>query len=297
MSALLLYLAARNRVRLGCRVAGSVRLQHRLKLFPTPRRTSHTICPEQLLPQDLLAFARAAVVTPGAMDGVEQADAVLFAQFPSELDLSGPVRSRGRRPRRHLSRRLRPSATTSASSSGPARPGMEWRGINVVYRAEPGAPEAAQRRSRHVLLAPSYWVLVLPTIFGPLLLESAVMIAMPTGPRTVSKYRRVTIPGSLADQIGIKQYSFVSITSCSDRSLIEIRPTRAPRRTYGRQDPRRPRWVPQSRQVTLPATVLNATGLDIGSVVAFRAADGCVQVFDASRVVDPMSPTAPGGAR
>lgn len=119
------------------------------------------------------------------------------------------------------------------------------------------------------------------------------MVVMPTGPRTVNEFRRVTIPSVLADQVGIKQYSFVSIASSPrDRSLIEIRPARVPRGTLGRQDPRRPRRVPKSRQVTVPATVLTAAGLEIGSAVAFRAAGDCVQVFDASRVLDPVSSSA-----
>lgn len=116
---------------------------------------------------------------------------------------------------------------------------------------------------------------------------------MPTGPRRVNELRRVTIPRVLADRAGIKQDSFVSISGArSDQTVIEIRPARAPRNTLGKRDPRRVRKVPQSRQVTVPAVVLEAAGLDIGSVVAFRTAGNCVQLFDATRVVDPVAALA-----
>lgn len=105
--------------------------------------------------------------------------------------------------------------------------------------------------------------------------------------------RRVTIPGVLADQVGIRQDSFVSIACArGDQTVIEIRPERAQRSTFGKRDPRRVRRVPQSRQVTVPAVVLEAAGLDIGSFVAFRTAGDCVQLFDATRVVDPVAALA-----
>lgn len=111
--------------------------------------------------------------------------------------------------------------------------------------------------------------------------------------------RRVTIPGVLANQVGIKQDSFVSVACArGDQTVIEIRPARAPRNTLGKRDPRRVRRVPRSRQVTVPAVVLEAAGLNIGSAVAFRAAGDCVQIFDAARVIDPVAEFAmAGGSR
>ena len=108
---------------------------------------------------------------------------------------------------------------------------------------------------------------------------------LPTGPRTIDVFRRVTIPAAVADQSGVKQNSWVRIGVAAE-GIVEIVPVRAPRSgRFTHRDPARPRRLRTSRQIALPAPVMESAGLAVGTAVAFMAARGGVQLFDAARVI------------
>ncbi|MEP9393223.1 hypothetical protein ABLE94_13350 [Gordonia sp. VNK1] len=112
---------------------------------------------------------------------------------------------------------------------------------------------------------------------------------LPTGPRTIDSFRRITIPAKVAKASGVRQPSWVRIGVVADQRIVEIVPTRGPRGTKPsvRGNPDRPRRLRTSRQIALPAAVLESAGLDIGSVVAFLALEDRIHLFAASRVIAP----------
>ena len=94
---------------------------------------------------------------------------------------------------------------------------------------------------------------------------------------------------------GVRQPSWVRIGVVADQKIVEIIPTRGPRGTKppARRNPDRLRRLRASRQIALPASIMDSAGLDIGSVVAFLALEGRIHLFDASRVIAP-EPTPVG---
>lgn len=112
---------------------------------------------------------------------------------------------------------------------------------------------------------------------------------MPIGPRRVSDLRRVTIPTRAASTVGIAPNSWV-VVSADKRAdgVLVIRPARASARSYGIRDPRRARRVSDTGQVTLPAPLLNGSGIEVGGFVAFTCTRTGLRVFSADRVRGPV---------
>ncbi|WP_074332968.1 hypothetical protein [Mycobacteroides abscessus] len=111
------------------------------------------------------------------------------------------------------------------------------------------------------------------------------------GPRRINELRRIAIPRSLGERRGIVPDALVAVTALRhDRTVLMVRPVRDvdPDR-YGRNDPRRPRRVAATRQLALPAALLDGAGFGIDDWVAFGLARGGVHIFSASRLSGPTT--------
>lgn len=108
---------------------------------------------------------------------------------------------------------------------------------------------------------------------------------MSIGPRRINEWRRMAVPQRQAKAVGIVAGGRCRSARCNDRGALMIRPHLAsPRPTGDRRDPNWPRRVSLSGQVTLPAVLLAAPGLDIGDWVAFSAGRSGLRLYSAQRV-------------
>lgn len=108
------------------------------------------------------------------------------------------------------------------------------------------------------------------------------------GPRRINEFRRIAIPRRAGDILGLHPKTWVVVSPHrSDHTILVIKPDMTTPMPGGRLDPRRPRRISETGQLTLPAVLMESAGLKVGHWVAFSCTSTFLRVYAADRVTGP----------